>query len=392
VRKTMLPFSPPAIDQLEIDEVVETLRDNWLTTGPRTQRFEREFAEYLGAASALAVNSGTAAMQVALATAGLGPGDEVITTTLTFCSTVHVIEQSGATPVLVDVDPETLNIDPAQVERAVTTRTRALLPVHLYGHPAEMDALTEIAGARKLFVLEDAAHALPARYRGRRIGSGDVVAAFSFYSTKNLTTGEGGMLTGGPELVESGRSWTLHGMTRDAYRAFGEKDAWQYDVVAPGFKCNMMDLQAAIGLSQLRKLDGFHRRRKEIAAAYNAAFSDVPEVQRPVERTHVESAWHLYPIRLHLDRLSIDRARFIEEMRLRNISTSVHFIPVHLHRYYREKYRFLPEDFPVAYRESQRLVSLPLNPLMTDQDAADVIEAVRDVVNRNRRQTSGSVR
>ena len=385
----MLPFSPPAIDQSDIDEVVDTLRGKWLTTGPKTRRFERELAAYLGAPSTLAVNSGTAAMQVALAAAGIGAGDEVITTTMTFCATVHVIEQAGATPVLVDVEPDTLNIDPAKVEQAVTSKTRALLPVHLYGHPAEMDALRQIADARQLFVLEDAAHALPARYRGRLIGSGGAAAAFSFYATKNLTTGEGGMLAGDPALIERGRSWTLHGMTRDAFTSFGVKDAWQYDVVAPGFKCNMMDLQAAIGISQLRKLNAFHKRRRRIAETYNAAFASVPEIQCPVVRPHAESAWQVYPIRLDLDRLSIDRARFIEELRQRNISTSVHFIPVHTHRYYREKYGFQPEDFPVAHRESQRLLSLPINPGLSVQDVSDVIEAVVDVVNMGRKGRKG---
>ncbi len=390
MRKDLLPFAPPAIDEEDIAEVVDTLRGNWLTTGPKTRRFEREFAGYLGAPASLAVNSGTAAMQVALAAAGIGPGHEVITTPLTFCSTVHVVEQSGARPVLVDVEPDTLNIDPAKVEEAITPRTRAILPVHLYGHPVELDRLREIARSRSLFMLEDAAHALPARYRGQLVGSGGSTAAFSFYATKNLTTGEGGMLTGDPGLVEAGRSWTLHGMTRDAFGALGEKDAWRYDVVSPGFKCNMMDLQAAIGLGQLRRLDKSHKRRRQIAAMYNEAFVSMPAIQRPVERLHVESAWHLYAIRLDLDRLTIDRARFIEEMRRRNIGTSVHFIPVHLLRYYREKYGFKPEDFPVAYRESQRLVSLPLHAGLSDQDIVDVIEAVMDVVGKAERRKARS--
>ncbi|SRR6266851_6170395 len=382
MRNTLLPFAPPSVGQDEIDEVVETLRSNWLTTGPKTRRFERELAGHLGAPAALAVSSGTAALQVALAAHGVGPDDEIITTTMTFCSTVHAIEQSGATPVLVDVDPDTLNIDPAAVERAITPKTRGLLPVHLYGHPAEMDALESIAAARQLFVLEDAAHALPASYRGRTIGSGGRSAAFSFYATKNLTTGEGGMLVGAPALIEAARGWTLHGMTRDAHASRGAKDNWQYDVVSPGFKCNMMDLQAAIGLAQLRKLAAFHARRRQIAGMYRAAFAGEPAVRCPVEHAHVESAWHLYAIRLELDRLAIDRAQFIEELRRRNISASVHFIPVHTYRYYREKYGYRSGDFPVAWRESQRLVSLPLYPSMTDQDVADVVEAVRDVCSR----------
>ena len=389
MRETMLPFAPPSVGQDEIDEVVETLRSNWLTTGPKTRRFEHEMAARLGAPAALAVSSGTAALQVALAVHGVGPGDEIITTTMTFCATVHAIEQSGATPVLVDVDPDTLNIDPAAVERAITPKTRGVLPVHLYGHPADMDALESVAAARHLFILEDAAHALPASYRGRTIGSGGSIAAFSFYATKNLTTGEGGMLVGAPDFIEAARGWTLHGMTRDAHASLGAKDSWRYDVVSPGFKCNMMDLQAAIGLAQLRKLAAFHARRRQIAGMYRAALTGVAEIQCPVEHAHVESAWHLYPIRLDLDRLAIDRAQFIEELRWRNISASVHFIPVHTYRYYREKYGYRSGDFPAAWRESQRLVSLPLYPTMTDQDVADVVDAVRDVCSRRGLGTGG---
>jgi dTDP-4-amino-4,6-dideoxygalactose transaminase len=385
MRDTFLPFSPPAIGQEELDEVIDTLRSDWITTGPKTRRFEEAFANFVGAPAALAVSSATDAMQVGLATLGIGPGDEVISTPLTFCSTVHVIEHLGATPVLADVEPDTLNIDPAQVETAISPRTRALLPVHLYGHPAEMDALLELAERHHLRVLEDAAHALPASYKGQRIGTLGDLTAFSFYATKNLTTAEGGMLTGAPELIDEARIWSLHGMSRDAWKRYSAKGSWYYEVIKPGFKCNMTDIQASIGLHQLHKLPGFQERRREIVARYDEAFSDVEALQTTTERSQVESAWHLYVIRLNLDSLRIDRARFIEELKERRIGTSVHFIPIHVHPYYRDRYHYQPEDFPVAYREYQRIVSLPLNLRMSDQDVEDVIEAVLDVVQTYRR-------
>lgn len=423
MRDTFLPFSPPFLGEEEIAEVVDTLRSDWITTGPKTRRFEQAFAAFIGAPAALAVSSGTDAMLVALATLGVGPGDAVITTPMTFCSTVHVIEHLGATPILVDVEPDTLNMDPRKVEEALAQwndrpqtrdrgpqrtavggqrsavggRVKALLPVHLYGHPCDMDALSEIAQAHDLAIVEDAAHALPARYKGRTIGAtnsqfavrNSQLTCFSFYATKNLTTGEGGMLTGPSELVEEACIWSLHGMSRDAWKRYTAEGSWYYEVVRPGFKCNMTDIQAAIGLHQLEKLSHFQARRREIARRYNEAFAGFEELQVPAERPEVEHAWHLYVLRLNLERFrpsavssqpSAVRNRFIEELRARNIGTSVHFIPVHLHPYYREKYGYRPDDFPVAYREYQRIVSLPLYPRMSDRDVEDVIEAVADVV------------
>jgi dTDP-4-amino-4,6-dideoxygalactose transaminase len=427
MRREFLSFSPPSIGPEEIEEVVETLKTDWITTGPKTRRFEEDFGTFVGVSAALAVSSATDAMLVALAALGASAGDEVITTPMTFCSTVHVIEHMGARPVLVDVEPDTLCIDPERVAAAVTSRTKGILPVHLYGHPCDMEALLKIAESHGLFVLEDAAHSLPARYKGRMIGapahsaqrteinsqqrdssqksevsdqsqdrgqkpvgsrqeaggpgpgqveSGPPVSpvplvansssrsairnltAFSFYATKNMTTAEGGMLTGDPELIDKARVWSLHGMSRDAYKRYTSEGSWFYEVVVPGFKCNMTDIQASLGLQQLKKLPAFQARRREIVRRYTEAFSQIPELQLPVERPDVESAWHIYTIRLNLEMLHIDRGRFIEEMKSRNIGTSVHFIPIHLHPYYRDKYGFKPQDFPVAYREYQRLVSL----------------------------------
>jgi dTDP-4-amino-4,6-dideoxygalactose transaminase len=385
MRESFLSFSPPLIGEEEIEEVVDTLRSDWLTTGPKTRRFEREFAQFVGAEAALAVSSCTHAMLVALAALGIVPGDEVITTTMTFCSTVHVIEQLGARPVLVDVEPDTLNIDPQQIKGAVTARTRALMPVHLYGHPCEMDAILDIAQQHSLQVVEDAAHALPATYKGQMVGTLGTLTAFSFYATKNLTTGEGGMLTGAGELIEQARPWSLHGMTRDAYMRYTAQGSWYYEVTLPGFKCNMSDIQAALGLQQLRKLHKFQQRRREIVQRYNRALAEFEELEPPVERPGVVSAWQLYALRLRPGTMTIDRNRFLEELRVRNIGSSVHFIPVHIHPYYAQEYAYKPEHFPVAYSNYLRLVTLPLNLRMSDSDVEDVLDAVSDVVTKHRR-------
>jgi dTDP-4-amino-4,6-dideoxygalactose transaminase len=400
MRGEFLPFSPPLIGEEEIGEVVDTLRSDWITSGPKTKRFERDFAAYVGAQGALALNSATAALHVALATLGIGPGDAVISTPMTFCSSLHVIEHMGARPILVDVEPDTLNIDPARIVEVIERSAgrhgmlRAILPVHLYGHPCEMDALLRIANEHGLAIVEDAAHALPASYKDHFVGSFDsarsgfpvpILTAFSFYATKNMTTAEGGMLTGPSELIEEARIWSLHGMSRDAWKRYSSQGSWFYEVVRAGFKYNMTDLQASIGIHQLRRLPDMQKRRHAIFGRYDEAFADLAEIQRPTVRPEIEHARHLYVIRLHLERLTIDRGRFIEEMKARNIATSVHFIPNHIHPYYRDKYGYKPEDFPIAYNEYHRMLTLPLYPRMTDLDVQDVIEAVQDVVRCFRR-------
>ena len=392
MRSEFLPFAPPMIGEEEIDEVVSTLRSGWITTGQRAHQFENDFRDFVGAPAALAVNSATSAMHIALAALGIGEGDAVISTTMTFASTIHVIEHQRALPVLVDVEPDTLNIDPAQIEAAIrrTPNVKAIMPVHLYGHPAEMDAIYDIAQRHGVAVIEDAAHSLPATYRGRMIGAPKEgfdqpnLVAFSFYATKNLTTGEGGMLTGPQELIDSARVWSLHGMSRDAYKRYTSEGSWRYDVVLPGFKYNMPDLQAAIGLHQLKRLESMQRRREAIVAQYDEALGQLPELETPVARPGVGSAWHIYLLRLRPERLRIGRDEFIEELRARNIGTSVHFIPIHEHSYYRDRYGLRPDQFPVAQREFERMMSLPLSPAHTDQDIADVIEAVTEIVSRNR--------
>jgi len=379
-RHAYLPFAAPLIGEEEIAEVVDTLRSDWITTGPKVASFEAEFAAAVSAPAAVALNSCTAGMHTALAVRGIGPGDEVITTPLTFAATVNVVEHVGARPVLVDVEPDTLTIDATQIAAAITSRTRVIIPVHYAGHPADLDPIHALANAHRLLVLEDAAHALPASYRGRQVGSGSNPAAFSFYATKNLTTAEGGMLTADAAFVARARILSLHGLSRNAATRYQAGGHWAYEILAPGFKYNMTDIQGALGLWQLRKLERSQRRRREVVAAYQAAFAGEEALELPVERPWVKHAWHLYVLRLRLAALRIGRDRFIEELATRNIGTSVHFIPIHLHPYYRDKYRYSADAFPVAYDSFQRMLSLPLHPRLSDQDVADVIEAVHDVV------------
>lgn len=385
MREEYLPFACPALGEEEIREVVETLRSGWITTGPKTRLFEQEFAAFLGAPAALALNSCTAALHTALVALGIGPGDEVITTPMTFAASVNVIEHAGARPVLADVEPDTLNIDPRRIEAALSPRSRAVIAVHYAGHPAELDQISEICLRHGLALIEDAAHAFPARYRGRLIGATENPAAFSFYATKNLATGEGGMLTGGGQFIDQARVISLHGMSRDAWRRYQREGSWFYEVMLPGFKYNMPDIQASLGLGQLRKIGVMQQRRREVVRAYGEAFACHDAFELPAERSHVEHAWHLYVLRLRDGALAIGRDRFIEELAARNIGASVHFIPVHLHPYYRQKYGYRPAEFPLACGAYRRLLSLPLHPGLDDADLADVIEAVLDVAGRFRR-------
>jgi len=378
-----LAFSLPEIGEDEISAVVKTLRSGWLTTGPVTFQFESEFRESVGAGSALAVNSCTAGLHLALAALGIGPGDEVITTPLTFCSTVNVILQTGARPVLADVGLD-LNIDPDSVRRSITSRTRAIIPVHLAGLPCEMDSIWAIAGEYGIRVIEDAAHAAGTLYKNVPIGGGlsDAVA-FSFYATKNLTTREGGMVTTSDDtLQERMRILCLHGISRDAWRRYSKDGNWRYDVIDGGFKYNMSDIMAAIGIQQLRKLHRMNARRAEIAREYNEAFSELPELELPPTRQDCRHSWHLYILRLNLDGLSIDRAEFFSEMHALGVGCSVHFIPIPLHLYY--KNLNLDGEWSRAVAEYPRLLSIPIYSGMTESEVDHVIAAVKTVVEKFR--------
>lgn len=384
-RQAFLPFALPHITQAEIDEVVDTLRSGWLTTGPKTKRFEREFAGRIGAPYALAVNSATAAMHLALDAVGLQPGDEVIVPVYTFTATAEVVVYFRARPVFVDVDPVTCNLDPARLEERITARTRAIMVVHIAGLPAEMDAIQSIAKSHNLPVIEDAAHAFPAQYRGRMIGTIGDLTAFSFYATKTLSTGEGGMLTtANPEYAERAAVMALHGISRDAWKRYSAEGSWHYEVLQAGYKYNMTDIAAAIGLHQLARSDWLLERRRAIAQRYTEAFSRWPELETPPNPAHVEHAWHLYMLRLRPEQLTITRDEFIQALTKANIGSSVHFIPLHLHPFYRDTYRLVAEDFPAALHAYRRAVSLPLYPGMTDEDVEDVIAAVEQIIGAHR--------
>lgn len=381
MEESFLPYCLPDIGEEEIEEVAETLRSGWLTAGPRVRRFEESFGRYVGAEHAVAVASCTAGMHLTLAASGIGEGDEVITTPLTFAATVNVILHQRARPVLADICADDYNLDPEQVESKVTPRTRALMPVHLGGQPCRMDELLDIARRHELLVIEDAAHALGACYRGRRVGTLGDATVFSFYPTKNITTGEGGMVTTADgELAERVRLLSLHGLSRDAWDRYAEGGSWAYQVLAPGFNYVMTDVQAALGIHQLARLEGFQARRQQHAQEYTRRLADLPEVITPSVREDVAHAWHLYVIRLDLSRLSISRHEFIEELRRRGIGTSVHFIPIHYHRYFGEALGLHRGDFPVAEAAYEGLVSLPLYPRMQESDVARVADAVREFI------------
>lgn len=384
-RTTFLPFAIPHLTEAEINEVVDTLRSGWLSTGPKTKRFEREFAEVVGAAHAVAVNSATAALHIALDALQIGPGDEVIVPVYTFTSTAAVVVHCGARPVFVDVDPVTSNIDPKCVEAAITPRTRAVMVVHIAGMPADMDAILDITRAHGLPIVEDAAHAFPATYNGRMIGSIGDITAFSFYATKTLATGEGGMLvTNNLEYAQRAALMALHGMSRDAWKRYGSEGSWYYEVLEPGFKYNMSDLAAALGLHQLARREWLLDRRRTIAARYTDVLSSLPELECPPCPHHVTHAWHLYMLRLKAERLSIGRDDFIKALGQAKIGTSVHFIPLHLHPYYSATFHLEPQDFPHALEAYRREISLPIYPGMSDDDVADVIAAVQEIVAQHR--------
>jgi dTDP-4-amino-4,6-dideoxygalactose transaminase len=384
--REFIPFHAPEIGDAEINSVVETLRSGWLTTGPKVKRFESDFARYVGCSHAVAVNSGTAALHLALDAVGIEEGDEVIVPTMTFTATAEVVLYFKARPVLVDCEPGTLNLDPNKIEQAVTSKTKAIIPVHMAGQPCAMDKILGIANKHNLKVIEDAAHALPAHYQGRTVGTIGDITCFSFYATKTITTGEGGMATTeNPEWAERMRVMSLHGISHDAWNRYTKEGSWYYEVLYPGFKYNLTDLAAAIGIEQLKKCDQFYGARQRIAQRYNEAFADLPELQIPQSGRDGEHAWHLYIIQLNLERLRMNRYEFIEALKNRNIGTSVHFIPLHLHPFYRDKFGYQSRDFPRASAAYERIVSLPIYPKMTEAGVCEVIEAVRSIVREYRR-------
>jgi perosamine synthetase len=384
--ENVLPFHRPEVGDEEIAEVVEVLRSGWLTTGPKVREFESEFAAMVGVQHAVAVNSCTAALHLALEAAGLREGDEVLVPTMTFAATAEVVTYFKARPILIDCVQDTLNVDTDRIEEAITDKTKAILPVHFAGHPCDMDRIQSIAHAHNLHVIEDAAHALPARYQGKMIGGIADCTCFSFYATKNITTGEGGMVTtNNAEWAARVRMMSLHGLSRDAWNRYSTAGSWYYEILRPGFKYNLTDIAAALGLAQLKKCDRFWKVRERYATLYHEGFQDLPEIIRPQAASYVQHAWHLYVIQLDLDRLRISRNDFINRLQQAGIGCSVHFIPLHLHPYYREMWGYRPEDLPVSSMVFQRILSLPLYSKMTEADVHRVIDNVRNLVTENRR-------
>src|SRR5437867_6841528 len=381
VRQSFLPFHSPVIAEKEISAVVEVLKSGWLTTGKKVREFERRFGDFVGCSHAVAVNSGTAALHLALEAIGIGAEDEVIVPTMTFAATAEVVLYLGAKPVLVDCEPDTLNMAPDGLEAAFSPKTKAIIPVHFGCQPCDMERILRFARERHLKVVEDAAHALPAYYRGRPIGGIGDITCFSFYATKTITTGEGGMATtNNPEWADRIRMLSLHGISKDAWERYTAEGSWYYEILAPGYKYNMTDISAAIGIEQLKKCNRFWEARCRFAARYDEGFADLPEIRRPVCRPDIDHAWHLYVIQLELDRLRISRNDFIEALKKEGIGTSVHFVPLHLHPYYRKTFGYRPEDFPVASTLFDRVVSLPIYSRMSHSDVDRVIHAVMKIV------------
>ena len=381
-----IPFHKPAIGEDEIQSVVETLKSGWLTTGPKVKRFEEDFARYLGCSHAVAVNSGTAALHLALDAIGIKEGDDVIVPTMTFAATAEVVLYFKANPILVDCQPDTLNIDPKRIESAITPRTKAIIPVHFGGQPCDMDPILELARHYNLKVIEDAAHALPAAYHGKKVGTIGDITCFSFYATKTITTGEGGMAaTENPDWANRMRMMSLHGISLDAWDRYTDKGSWYYEIIRSGYKYNLTDIAAALGIEQLKRCDRFWEARRRIASHYHEAFTDLPEVQVPACMPDIQHAWHLYVIQLNTKRLRINRQDFFKALKSQNIGASVHFIPLHLHPFYRESFGYQPADFPQASAVYEQIISLPIYPMMTEADVRDVIVAVRSLVQGYRR-------
>jgi dTDP-4-amino-4,6-dideoxygalactose transaminase len=387
MRSSFLPFSIPTIEDEEINEVVDSLKSGWLTTGPKVQRFEKEIQDCTGAPFAVATNSCTSGLLLCLKALGIGPGDEVITTPLTFAATVNMIVFAGAKPVLVDIHPRTFQIDATKIEKAVTKNTKAIIPVHFAGQPADLDEIHRIAHQFGLQVIEDAAHAIGTEYKGRKIGSISRMSVFSFHPIKNITTGEGGIVClTDSELADRIRILRFHGLSKEAWNRYSEKGVAEYEILEPGFKFNMLDLQAAIGLQQIKKLDRFTTAKEKLVARYEKEFANITGLILPerVPYPH-RHTWHLFTPLLDLDRLKIDRTNFILELKNRKIGAGIHYMAIHHHRFYRDFLKLPPGALPNADFVSPRILSLPLYPKMTEQDQSDVIEAVKEILIKYRK-------
>ena len=380
MRKTYLKFSVPDITQQDIDAVVETLKSGWLTTGKQSQQLENQFAEATGAEYAVSLSSGTSALFLSLIAEGAEPGDEVIVPPLTFASTANVVHHVGARPVFADINPETFNLDPDAAAAAVTSRTRAVIPVHYAGQPCEMNRIMELAEKNHLSVIEDAAHALGAEINGQRIGGQGNLSCFSLFPTKNITAGEGGMVTlNDPEKDNRLRKLRLHGMSKDGWKRYRREGSWYYEIHEAGYKCNLSDINAALALTQLKRLDEINRRRRRLADLYRDKIHDIPGIHPQKQIPGMKSAWHIFPVWVDRKRYGLGRDQLIKELWRRNIGTSVHFIPVHLHPFYQKTYGYREGDFPMSEKVFRGILSLPLFPRMQEKDVDDVAAALHEI-------------
>ena len=386
MQKQFIPFHIPTIEDDEIKEVIDCLKSCWITTGPKVKHFEEKFGQYIGCKHAIALNSCTAALHLALEAIGLKEGDEVVIPTMTFASTGEVVNYFGSRPILIDCQKDTLLIDVNKIEEKINKKTKAIIPVHYAGQSCDMDEIIRIAQEFSLKVIEDAAHSFPTKYKDRMIGTIGEITCFSFYPTKPITTGEGGMAcTENDEFARRMKIMSLHGISKDAWKRYTAEGSWYYEVIEAGYKYNMTDIAAALGIAQLKKSDEFYRKREEIANKYTQAFKDVLEIKTPIVREYGTHAWHLYVIQLNIETLKINRAQFIEKMKEKRIGCSVHFIPLHLHPFYRKTFGCKPEDLPVATYVYEKIVSLPIYPKMSDEDVDCVIDNVIKIIKENKK-------
>jgi len=387
MRQTFLPFTRPSITEAEIREVSETLRSGWITSGPRVAAFEKDFSAYVSAPFGVAVTSGTAGFHILLQALGIGPGDEVITPSLTWPSPVNMMEFVGARPVFADIDRQTFQLDPASVEQVLTPQTKAIVPVHFAGQPCDLDAFRTLCEKHELILIEDAAHAIGTEYRGRRIGSGKNPAVFSFHAIKNLTTGEGGLITVSDEKLRDRLvSLRFHGVDQDAWKRYAREASKGYDLFEPGWKYNLTDLQAAVGLAQLRRIEEMNARRMKLAELYDRLLDSIPAIIRPARVSYPSRhAWHLYTILIDPEKTGLTRDEFREEIRKRNIGTGLHFLAVHELSFYRERYHPAPELLRNSEYVAARIVSLPLFPDMQEEDVVEVVEEIRDILYERKR-------
>lgn len=382
-RPDYLPLHRSWFGAEEENEIIDTLRSGWITTGPKTKKFEEDFKDFCGAKHCVALNSCTAALHLAYAALNLGPGDEIITTPMTFAATANAAVHLGATPVFADIMPETLNIHPAEIEKKISEKTKAIAVVHYIGQPCKMDEIKEIAGAKNIAVIQDAAHAAESEYKGQKLGSICDMTAYSFYATKNITCGEGGALgVNRDDLIDKIRILSLHGMSKDAWKRYSKDGYAHYEILYPGYKYNMSDIQASLVMHQLKKVETFHKLRKQFTDKYNEGFKDIPQIKTLKIMPDIKHAYHLYAIILKTEMLKCTRDEFLAELQKLNIGVSIHFTALHLHPYYRDTYGYKRGDFPNAEYASDRLISLPLFPAMSGQDVEYTVSAVTHLINK----------